>query len=845
MVKPEANYLPTGPCKVRALYSWSGEQQNDLGFVEGDIIEVVNTGDGDWWTGKLQRNKVVGTFPRNFVEYVNPNQKTVYVEDQSADMLRLSLGSSNNSGRSTKSTAEILEDITSELNSLPANLSLLSSRNNLGVQVETTKASRKSDQISPLINTPVAESRVNRPLSTNSVGSEKSAPPVPPPHQIVPSFHTQNQPGLRTLNSEQESNMLRVGDDMLQNLMEPISSSPEATDIPLDPRAFLPQSPLRRKGTNFSDLGVKEVVPVSPKESFSEGKFSRLFRHERRQSASLHRVKSNASGMSAASHKLYKSFVSPIKSFAISFNSFNPSNHLDHHAANLYLEDSVASCETKSEPELSSKLPQYKYAHENQLDPQWMSRQRDLYRARTLTKREVDKRVETLALEGVSTIDPIKLVLRNASEYHDYRLEDFSHVDKKLSSISSWPKLMTPAIFASSRIGRVWKDEAERLRAVYILCALNFEVVLGSEEPGNSSRAKPMQKKCTPHGMALCVQEMCQALGIECRIVGGRLRRACANVRSTSAGVPHYWNAVQIENEWRFMDVSLSSLDSDDSDMEEISERINTDFFLVPPHEMIFTHIPSDNAEQHLIPPIPTATLVTLPVAAPASFVHHVEFCEYNLALTQTRGLEILEFNLRVPNPSIDLNAQIECYNGLLLSEGTTLAQAYWQDHERRFRVKAFLPEGISSGVLRLYLTKRSNAVHSKLTRDLLWAVPISHQGENAPFEFVHRIPTPLAQRQDLYIREPQCKSLRGGESYTFSVDQRPSCGPDTSKGIFLLKIAIQSPSGRLKNLVTDASGSSNTWKATVRTLEVGTWRAVVSRDNSDSSVSFAEWSCT
>ncbi|KAK9462690.1 uncharacterized protein V1516DRAFT_647436 [Lipomyces oligophaga] len=62
----------TFPCLVRALYSWSGEEKTDLGFVEGDLIDCLSEGDGQWWFGKLKRNKVKGYFPSNFVELVNP-----------------------------------------------------------------------------------------------------------------------------------------------------------------------------------------------------------------------------------------------------------------------------------------------------------------------------------------------------------------------------------------------------------------------------------------------------------------------------------------------------------------------------------------------------------------------------------------------------------------------------------------------------------------------------------------------------------------------------------------------------------------------------------------------------
>jgi hypothetical protein len=58
------------PCLVKAIYSFAGESKGDLGFVQGDLIECLNAGDGQWWFGKLKRNKTMGVFPCNYVELV-------------------------------------------------------------------------------------------------------------------------------------------------------------------------------------------------------------------------------------------------------------------------------------------------------------------------------------------------------------------------------------------------------------------------------------------------------------------------------------------------------------------------------------------------------------------------------------------------------------------------------------------------------------------------------------------------------------------------------------------------------------------------------------------------------
>lgn len=65
--------LPTRfPCWCRATYSWGGESKRDLGFVEGDLIECLNAGDGSWWMGRLRRDKrAMGLFPSNFVQVLD------------------------------------------------------------------------------------------------------------------------------------------------------------------------------------------------------------------------------------------------------------------------------------------------------------------------------------------------------------------------------------------------------------------------------------------------------------------------------------------------------------------------------------------------------------------------------------------------------------------------------------------------------------------------------------------------------------------------------------------------------------------------------------------------------
>ncbi|KAJ5051025.1 uncharacterized protein L3040_002890 [Drepanopeziza brunnea f. sp. 'multigermtubi'] len=72
---PDPPPLPTRfPVWCRAVFSYTAETKRDLGFIEGDLIECLNAGDGSWWMGRLFRDKrMLGLFPSNFVEVLPDN----------------------------------------------------------------------------------------------------------------------------------------------------------------------------------------------------------------------------------------------------------------------------------------------------------------------------------------------------------------------------------------------------------------------------------------------------------------------------------------------------------------------------------------------------------------------------------------------------------------------------------------------------------------------------------------------------------------------------------------------------------------------------------------------------
>lgn len=306
---------------------------------------------------------------------------------------------------------------------------------------------------------------------------------------------------------------------------------------------------------------------------------------------------------------------------------------------------------------------------------------------------------------------------------------------------------------------------------------------------------------------------------------------------------------------------------------------------------------------------------MSLPCVCPPYFKNEIRLQDYDTSLSRLENLELVHIQFLVPSDieafaEVEARAYAQDADGDVFESGDTtttraLAQAEWVQGQKRYTVKAFLPGDGGQGVLKVYSGKRG-LMHSikDNPHPLTFAIPISHTGNNPPYEFFTRHPTPHALRHDLYVAQPQCSRLAVNNTFVFAVRQHPasmtfassstSTPPTASPYPFTrpssalsmistttsttttnnttdyfsqassssisnpaqqskpAKLAIQAPSGKILRLMRKSDNAisvaeaadGGVWETIIKVGERGTWRGLVLADRSARWCVFGEWEC-
>ncbi|GMH74489.1 hypothetical protein TL16_g06480 [Triparma laevis f. inornata] len=100
-------------CFATAQFPYKAEEKTELSFEEGDVIEILDACDGDWWYGKIETRE--GYFPHTYVKAVEDMERISQLERESqmtADLSVSSLKASTPKGADHLAT---LEEVTATI----------------------------------------------------------------------------------------------------------------------------------------------------------------------------------------------------------------------------------------------------------------------------------------------------------------------------------------------------------------------------------------------------------------------------------------------------------------------------------------------------------------------------------------------------------------------------------------------------------------------------------------------------------------------------------------------------------------------------------------------------------
>ena len=438
----------------------------------------------------------------------------------------------------------------------------------------------------------------------------------------------------------------------------------------------------------------------------------------------------------------------------------------------------------------------------------WMQVRRDVNRSNSLSRRERDDRAERCEMHDIAALNPIDQLNElwegdegldglPITEPVDFNSPNLALVDKSTRFIQSLPPVITPANLAQSYLCRPHRSDVKRLRAIFTW--VSERIAWEDDFEGQVDPRRAIQsRRGGSEEIALLTRDMCTAVGLHAEIVPGYLKTPGETLDLEMLAHPnHWWNAVIVDGEWRILDCALAGPTHPrrSAYSSASSQAADPWYFLARPSEICYTHIPILPEQQHIVPPIPYEVLAALPCACPTYFRNGVEMADFNTSLLHLENLEMTQIYINVP-ADVECVAETEAKaysrdtDGDFFENGDvvkkkSLAQAEWVGGRKRITVKALLPGDEGHAVLRVYAGKRG-LMHSNKDNphSLALTLPLSHAGQNPPYEFVTRHPTPHAQRHDLYIAQPQCSRLVMNNTFVFCIRQHPSSltrfSPDT-----------------------------------------------------------------
>jgi hypothetical protein len=219
-------------------------------------------------------------------------------------------------------------------------------------------------------------------------------------------------------------------------------------------------------------------------------------------------------------------------------------------------------------------------------------------------------------------------------------------------------------------LGGCGQTDREKARAIFSWVADNV-VYDGSrlgERPDAGAVLKGRRAVCA--GYAALFEALAEAAGLEAVIIYGEARGRGPEAARTPDGLfNHDWNAVKIEDEWGLVDCAWGAGRLDEGG--RFTARFDGHYFLAPPEQFAYDHLPNDPKWQLLDRPRSRQDFLRQVEVHPAFFDCGLRLASHREGYVEVHG----RVSITIDAPQ-DVNLMASLHrNGVELKEGHTFAQ--------------------------------------------------------------------------------------------------------------------------------------------------------------------------
>ncbi|MCH2083910.1 MAG: hypothetical protein MK226_16060 [Saprospiraceae bacterium] len=184
----------------------------------------------------------------------------------------------------------------------------------------------------------------------------------------------------------------------------------------------------------------------------------------------------------------------------------------------------------------------------------------------------------------------------------------------------------------------------------------------------------------------LLFREMCQAVGIETVVIQGRIKSSAKEIDGPYIDVNHAWNAVRLNKQWQLLDLTLAS-GYIKKNCSEFVKEFRPEYFLIPPQQLIKTHLPKENKWQLLESTTSRKAFMAMPYSNYGIHKFGVSQMNYNRGMisSDTTTFEIKIQHIAIFDRVVLYEDQRTIFPRVRLEGNTLIFDYYREDHDAQY----------------------------------------------------------------------------------------------------------------------------------------------------------------